>query len=216
MTVLVLGVVLGGTAGCGSSTVRPAASPSTSAELSGHLSIERLHRQASSEVLEVSPGRLQSRGQAALGAADGVLPDGVTVFDDTQPAVVNLDPTLLEALRRAAEDAESDGVEFSVNSGWRSEEYQKQLFERAVGEYGSEAEAARWVARPGTSVHEAGGAVDLGPHDAQEWLSDHGAGYGLCQIYRNEPWHFELRPAAIDQGCPAMYVDPTEDPRMPT
>jgi hypothetical protein len=36
----------------------------------------------------------------------------------------------------------------------------------------------------------------------------------LCQIYRNEPWHYELRPVAIEHGCPAMYADPTHDPRM--
>ena len=38
--------------------------------------------------------------------------------------------------------------------------------------------------------------------------------YGLCQIYRNESWHFELRPDAIENGCPSMYADPTHDPRM--
>ena len=42
----------------------------------------------------------------------------------------------------------------------------------------------------------------------------HGAEYGLCQIYGNEPWHFELRPDAIGHGCPATYADPTHDPRM--
>ena len=58
-----------------------------------------------------------------------------------------------------------------------------------------------------------GDAVDLGPSGAA-WLSEHGAAYGLCQIYRNEPWHYELRPAAAVHGCPAMYADPTHDPRM--
>ena len=38
--------------------------------------------------------------------------------------------------------------------------------------------------------------------------------YGLCQIYGNEPWHFELRPDAVDHGCPPTYADPTHDPRM--
>ena len=47
-----------------------------------------------------------------------------------------------------------------------------------------------------------GDAVDIGPSDATAWLSEHGAEYGLCQIYRNEPWHYELRPDAIDHGCP--------------
>jgi hypothetical protein len=56
----------------------------------------------------------------ALGEADGVVPDGVTVFDDEIPAMANLDPALLGALRQAATDAAGDGVEFFVDSGWRS------------------------------------------------------------------------------------------------
>jgi hypothetical protein len=56
--------------------------------------------------------------------------------------------------------------------------------------------------------------VDIGPSDAEAWLSEHGAEYGLCQIYSNEPWHYELRREAIDHGCPSMYADPTHDPRM--
>ena len=59
-----------------------------------------------------------------------------------------------------------------------------------------------------------GGRGRRGPPDATAWLSEHGAEYGLCQIYSNEPWHYELRPEAIDQGCPPMYADPTNDPRM--
>ena len=73
---------------------------------------------------------------------------------------------------------------------------------------------ARWVATPKSSAHVSGEAVDIGPSDATDWLSEHGAAYGLCRVYRNEPWHYELRPAAIDHGCPSMYADPTYDPRM--
>ena len=62
--------------------------------------------------------------------ADGVLPDGVTVFDDGYPGVANLDPDLLHVLREAATDAADDGIEFYVNSGWRSPEYQNQLLRR--------------------------------------------------------------------------------------
>ncbi|WP_246170496.1 M15 family metallopeptidase [Pseudonocardia hierapolitana] len=152
--------------------------------------------------------------RGAVGEADGVVPDGVTVFDDEFPAVAELDAGLLEALRRAAKDAARGGVEFSVNSGWRSREYQDQLLREAIAEYGSEKEAARWVATADTSPHVSGDAVDIGPTAAAAWLSDHGAGYGLCQIYRNEPWHFELRPDAVDDSCPRMYADPTHDPRM--
>ncbi len=150
----------------------------------------------------------------ALGEADGVVPDGVTVLDDAIPAVANLDPGLLKALRQAATAATDNGVEFLVNSGWRSPEYQNQLLREAVSKYGSEDEAARWVATAKTSPHVSGDAVDIGPSDATAWLSEHGAEYGLCRIYRNEPWHYELRTQAIDEGCPPMYADPTQDPRM--
>jgi LAS superfamily LD-carboxypeptidase LdcB len=150
----------------------------------------------------------------AVGEADGVVPDGVTVFDDEFPAVAELDPGLLKALREAAEDAARGGVELHVNSGWRSREYQDQLLREAVSKYGSEEEAARWVAIADTSPHVSGDAVDIGPTAAAAWLSRHGADYGLCQVYRNEPWHFELRPGAADRGCPRMYADPTHDPRM--
>ncbi len=153
-------------------------------------------------------------GSGTLGEADGVVPDGVTVFDDEYPAVANLDPALLSALRQAATDAADDGVEFFVDSGWRSPEYQEHLLQEAVSKYGSEKEAARWVAAPNTSAHVSGDAVDIGHFDATAWLSEHGAKYGLCQIYSNEPWHYELRPEAIDHGCPPMYADPTQDPRM--
>jgi zinc D-Ala-D-Ala carboxypeptidase len=151
---------------------------------------------------------------AQVGEADGALPEGVTVFDDEYPAVGKLDPDLLDALQQAATDAENDGVEFVVNSGWRSEAYQNQLLREAVAEYGSEEEASKWVATPDKSLHVKGEAIDLGPSDATPWMTKHGADYGLCQIYENEPWHFELRPEATDDGCPPMYADPTEDPRM--
>jgi hypothetical protein len=36
----------------------------------------------------------------------------------------------------------------------------------------------------------------------------------LCQIYRNEPWHYELRPDGPHRRCPAMYADRRHDPRM--
>ncbi|HZB21290.1 MAG TPA: M15 family metallopeptidase [Blastococcus sp.] len=157
------------------------------------------------------PGRAGTDG----GTVDhGVVRGGVTVFDGDVPAVANLDPDLLAALRRAARAAAGDGVDFSVTSGWRSPAYQDQLLREAVAEYGSEEEAARWVAPADTSLHVSGDAVDIGDSEATAWLSEHGAGYGLCQVYRNEPWHYELRPGAVDHGCPTPYADPTDDPRM--
>jgi zinc D-Ala-D-Ala carboxypeptidase len=153
---------------------------------------------------------LRSEHRGALAEAGGAVPDDASVFDDGIPGVANLDADLLGALRRAATDAADDGVELFVNSGWRSPKYQERLLREAVSEYGSAEEAARWVATPAKSAHVSGDAVDIGPTEAAEWLSEHGAEYGLCRIYGNEPWHFELRP----RGCPAMYADPTHDPRM--
>ena len=162
---------------------------------------------------DAAPPTLGGEHRGALDET-GRVPDGITVFDDEVPAVANVDPALLEALRRAATDAAGDGVEFYVNSGWRSPEYQDELLREAISEYGSEAEAARWVATAATSPHVSGDAVDIGHYDATAWLSEHGAGYGLCQVYSNEPWHYELRAEAIEHGCPTAYADPTQDPRM--
>jgi zinc D-Ala-D-Ala carboxypeptidase len=154
---------------------------------------------------------LRGEHRGALGEADGAVPDATTVFDDEIPGVANLDPALLAALRHAATDAR---LGFSVDSGWRSATYQEHLLHAAISKYGSEEEAARWVAAPDRSAHVSGDAVDIGPADVAAWLSEHGAAYGLCRIYGNEPWHYELRSEAIAHGCPPMYADPTHDPRM--
>ena len=153
-------------------------------------------------------------GSAAAPADHGVTAEGVSVFDDTYPAVTNLDPALLDALRAAATDAAPAGTGMVITSGWRSPEYQDRLLHDAVIRYGSEQEASRWVATADTSAHVHGDAVDVGPYTAIDWLAVHGAAYGLCQTYANEPWHFELRPEAATSGCPAMYADPASDPRM--
>ncbi len=153
-------------------------------------------------------------GAHVLGEADGALPAGTTAFEAGAPGVANLDGALRDALRRAAVDAADDGVTLLVDSGWRSAEYQQHLLDEAIAEYGSREEAARWVASPARSAHVSGDAVDVGPSDAAAWLSQHGAAYGLCQVYGNEPWHYELTPEAPERGCPAPYADPTHDPRL--
>ena len=147
-------------------------------------------------------------------AEQGEAPDGTTAFDDSVPAVARLDPALREALQAASTRAAEDGLTLRINSGWRSPEYQERLLQDAVAKYGSREEAARWVATPETSAHVSGDAVDVGPWDAAYWLDRYGDAFGLCRIYVNEPWHFELRPEAVTDGCPQQYLDPTEDPRM--
>lgn len=149
-------------------------------------------------------------------AADGMIAgdEPLSVFDDSAPAIANFDDALLAALRSAARDARADGIDFSVNSGWRSENLQAQLLQEAIVTYGTEEEAARWVATPESSSHVTGDAIDLGPWKALDWLAQHGSRYDLCQIYANESWHYELRPGAAANGCPLMYDDAADDPRM--
>ncbi|GAB7191686.1 hypothetical protein NUM3379_23940 [Kineococcus sp. NUM-3379] len=155
-----------------------------------------------------------TRDDGVVDEDDGVLPDGVTATDEEFPGVAALDPALLRALREASADASGDGVRLVVNSGWRSARYQDRLRAEAVSRYGSQEEAARWVATAETSAHVSGDAVDVGPTGAARWLAEHGARYGLCRTYENEPWHFELRPGAVGGGCPPAYADPSQDPRM--
>jgi D-alanyl-D-alanine carboxypeptidase len=183
---------------------------------------DRVHQPPGRPPAPPAPGAAAPGGAAprdrsqrgATGEANGIVPDGTTVFDDEIPGVARLNPTLLGALRQAATAATRDGIELYVTSGWRSPAYQEQLLREAISQYGSAKEAARWVGTPTASAHVSGDAVDIGPSDATAWLSKHGVTYGLCQIYRNEPWHYELRPDAVGRGCPPMYADPTHDPRM--
>lgn len=132
--------------------------------------------------------------------------DSVSPFDEHLPSISRLDPALLAAVQAAATDAEADGVEMVVTSGWRSAAYQQALLDEATVTYGSVEEARKWVNTPELSAHVPGNAVDIGYTDADSWLSIHGAEYGLCQIYGNEMWHFEL---ATDPGgtCPPMKDD---------
>lgn len=147
-------------------------------------------------------------GPVLLGPADGYITQGglLSAFEDDLPAVRNLDRDLKEALRRAVSDASSKGVEIFITTGWRSERYQRVLFDEAVTKYGSETEARKWVKTPEDSSHVHGDAVDLGPTEGLDWLSQRGAKYGLCQTYGNEMWHYEL---AVEPGgtCPTPRTD---------
>lgn len=143
-----------------------------------------------------------------IGAADGYIPSGGSLApgDDTHPALAHLDPPLRTALQSAAVDARADGIRMVVTSGWRSARYQQSLLDDAVRTYASETEARRWVNTAERSTHVSGHAVDIGPTDADSWLAQHGAQYGLCRTYANEMWHFEL---ATEPGgtCPAQVAD---------
>ncbi|WP_017546712.1 M15 family metallopeptidase [Nocardiopsis prasina] len=162
---------------------------------------------------EAGPGKSWTRDLPVtrltpLGDEDGFVPEGGGLDPaDGVPALSELDPDLLEAVREAADAAlEEAGIEVLVTSGWRSERYQRYLLESAVKVYGSEEEAARWVASPQDSSHVKGAAVDVGLTDAAYWFVEHGARFGLCQTYANEVWHYEL---TVEPGetCPTPLED---------
>jgi hypothetical protein len=79
-----------------------------------------------------------------------------------------------------------------VVSGWRSYDEQLALWRAALERYGDPEIADDWVARPGTSMHERGLAVDLGGDFdlALDLIDD--LGLPLVRTLPNEPWHFEV------------------------
>ena len=144
-------------------------------------------------------------GPAATDSYGGWIPDGqmLSPFDVSNPALAQVDPPLLNAIQDATRAAAAEGVDLRITSGWRSKGFQQRLFDDAVRQYGSEDIAKQFVASPDVSKHVVGQAVDVAPVDADKWLIRNGAQFGLCQIYANELWHFEL---AVDQqgNCPPL------------
>jgi D-alanyl-D-alanine carboxypeptidase len=86
----------------------------------GALGYQSPARSSSNAASSMDVGRSERLGTP--GEADGAVPDGTTVFDDAIPAVANLDPSLLGALRRAATAAAADGVcQIYANEPWHCE-----------------------------------------------------------------------------------------------
>lgn len=110
------------------------------------------------------------------------------------------------ALREMAAAAKKDGITLDVSSTYRSYEYQKNLFNYWVSVDGLE-EAERESARPGTSQHQLGVAIDFGSidddydttpggrwmyknADKYGWSLSFPKGYEDVTGYRWECWHF--------------------------
>ena len=144
-------------------------------------------------------------GPAAVDTWNGFLPDGNTFspFDTSVQPVARLDPLLLKAIQDATRAAAAQGVDITLTSGWRSKGFQQRLFDDAVRQYASVDVAKQFVASPEVSKHVVGEAVDIAGDGASDWLIKNGTNFGLCQIYANENWHFEL---AVDSAgrCPAL------------
>jgi LAS superfamily LD-carboxypeptidase LdcB len=92
-------------------------------------------------------------------------------------------------------------------SGYRTVEEQAWLWDGALAKYGDPEIACLWVARPGTSAHQSGRAVDCHLGDpieseyadamrqtpAWHWLVAHADAFGFYP-YDQEPWHWEYNP----------------------
>ena len=130
---------------------------------------------------------------------------------------LSLRPDAALALDSLAQGALADGIRLMVSSSYRSYAYQDRLFNRYVAEDGLAA-AERYSARPGTSQHQLGVALDFGSitDDFAEtrmgrWLFAHAAEYGWSlsfpQGYEDvtgfqwECWHFRFigKPACAMQ-----------------
>ena len=113
--------------------------------------------------------------------------------------------------------AHKDNVELYIRSPYRSYSTQNVLFENqvkrclngAVSREQAEIKASTVVARPGTSEHHTGLAVDLNSvetnfedTEAFSWLKEHGEEYGFIMRYAEdkqdltgviyEPWHWRF------------------------
>ncbi len=114
----------------------------------------------------------------------------------------------LEKLELMAAAAREEGVILQVDSGYRSANYQREIYERRLGEGQSFERIARHTAPPGYSGHALGTAVDFHPSSsgfqntrAYRWLKQHARKYGFRETYYKgnafgmswEPWHWEYR-----------------------
>mgnify|MGYP002625657709 FL=1 len=119
---------------------------------------------------------------------------------------LSLRPEAYAALEDLARAALADGIKLMVSSTYRSYTYQDGLFKRYVAQDGLEL-AERYSARPGTSQHQLGVAVDFGSITEDwgnttmgKWVYAHAAehgwslsfpkGYEDVTGYMWECWHF--------------------------
>ena len=129
----------------------------------------------------------------------------------------NLKPTvradIYPYIQRMISDAEKSGIYFIVDSGYRSYFYQKVILEELVKKEGNI--AYQKVAKPGSSEHQTGLAIDIAYYkngvysdDVKEyddeaiWLANNSYKYGFILRYpkgkeditgyQYEPWHFRF------------------------
>lgn len=97
--------------------------------------------------------------------------------------------------------AAAEGVALHINSGFRTYGEQKALYEA----YKKGVAGANLAAKPGTSNHQNGIALDIqvsgGAGSPQyDWLAERATTFGFVRTVRSEPWHWEYRPTEAQQA----------------
>ncbi|WP_163338410.1 D-alanyl-D-alanine carboxypeptidase family protein [Desulfopila sp. IMCC35008] len=110
-----------------------------------------------------------------------------------------------DALQVLMDAAKEDGVYLTVNSGFRSYNYQMRIFTRMMREGRNYEDVIRYVAPPGYSQHALGTAIDFYPSNWEfaelltyTWLQDNAWKYGFKETYPRinesgypwEAWHW--------------------------
>jgi hypothetical protein len=91
-------------------------------------------------------------------------------------------PDVAAAFDRMVAAASHAGISLLVNSAFRSDAEQAQLFAANPD--------PQWVAPPGQSLHRCATELDLGPDSAYGWLAANAGRFGFLQRYSWEPWHY--------------------------
>lgn len=127
-----------------------------------------------------------------------------------------LDETCESQFNKLTEDAAKEGLNIYFASGFRSYEYQSEIYNNYVNAYGQES-ADTFSARPGYSEHQSGLAIDVNSIDDSFrntpeaiWLAIHCHEYGFIirypegkqdiTGYKYEPWH--IRYVGTDLSYP--------------
>jgi len=154
----------------------------TRAELDAELElpapVPHLPVEAEAEAEAALPQGVSSASESAQPMATGGGYSGPLAYRQGEP----MRPDTAAAFDRMEAAARDGGVSLLINSAFRSDAEQAQLWEQNPD--------PRWVAPPGTSLHRCATELDLGPASAYGWLAAHAPRFGFLKRYSWEPWHF--------------------------
>lgn len=113
-----------------------------------------------------------------------------------------------QALLKMVSQAQQEGIPLSIDSGYRSEQYQKKILEKYLNQNMDYLGLLQVVAPPGYSQHMLGNCVDFVPSELDfsksaqyVWLKKNAQQYGFIESYSEdntsginwEPWHWQFK-----------------------